>query len=119
MSDPGELLVLLLLLSALVGEGWSWLRTAGIGVGKVVNDYRAVDAGEADAVRVLVSAMLSTGKSLSAYKPPNMNMNMICNFSFKGFCNLYNKGMGMIKMAKSVSTLKAATMVAPTATLMQ
>ena len=48
-----------------------------------------------------------------------MNMNMICNFCFRGFCNLYNKGMGMIKMAKSVTTLKPAMMVAPTATLMQ
>ena len=48
-----------------------------------------------------------------------MNMNMICNFCFKGFFNLYNKGMGMIKMAKSVSTLKAAMMVAPTSVLMQ
>ena len=46
-----------------------------------------------------------------------MNMNMICNFSFKGFCKWYNNGMGMIKMMKSVSTLKAATMVAPTAAL--
>ena len=87
----------------------------------VVYDYRAVDAGVADAVRGLVSVIppTGTGTKLSTHKPPNMNMNMICSFCFNGFCNLYNKGMGMIKIAKSVTTLKAAMMVAPTAVLMQ
>ena len=88
-------------------------------MGEVVNDYRAVDAGEADAIRGLVSVIPPKGTMLSTYKPPNMNMNMICSFCFIGFCNLYNKGMGMIKMAKSVNTLKAAMMVAPTSVLMQ
>lgn len=84
-----------------------------------MDDYRAVDTGEADTVSGLVNTIPLTRKGLSTYKPPNMNMNMICNFSFKGFCNLYNKGIGMINMAKSVKTLKAAMMVAPMAVLMQ
>ena len=82
-------------------------------------DYRAVDASEADAVRGLVSAIPLTGKRLSTYKPPNMNMNMIRNLSFKGLCSLYNMGKGRIKRAKSVTTLKEATMVTPRSVLMQ
>ena len=85
-----------------------------------MDDYRAIDAGEADTVRrVSECDPHRQGKCMSTYNPPNKNMPMICNFCFKGFCNLYNKGMGMIRMRKSVSTLKAATMVAPTDTLMQ
>lgn len=79
-SDPGVVLALVVCfvsLFALVGKGAGWLLTARIGVGEFVNDYRAVDAGEADAVRGLVSVITPTGTMLSTYKPPNMNMNMI------------------------------------------
>ena len=80
-------------------------------------DDRAVDASEADAVQGLVSAVI--GKRLSTYKPPNKNMNMIRNLSLKGFCSLYNKGIGMIRMAKSDTTLNEAMMVTPRSVLMQ
>ena len=82
-----------------------------------MHDDCTVDASEADAMRGLVSAMI--GKRLSTYKPPNMNMNMIRSLSLKGFCSLYNKGIGMIKMAKSDITLKEAPMVTPRSVLMQ
>lgn len=44
---------------------------------------------------------------------------MIWIFCFVGFCSLYNKGIGRIKIAKSVRTLKAAIIVAPISVLMQ
>lgn len=45
--------------------------------------------------------------------PPSKNIHMICTFSRNRLCSLYNRGIGIIKMMKSVRALKADMIVAP------
>lgn len=83
-----------------------------------MRDYGAIDTCEANTGGGIRKLPLNTYDRTS-YRPPRRNMPIICSFCPKGFCSLYNRGIGKIKMTISDNTLQEAIIVAATGILTQ